>query len=110
FFLFCALIVLLRTEMEKQFQTIDYSILSMGIVYGLFFPIVVHSANEVNFHGAEFIIDSSDVVYIHTLSASIGVASLIIGWYSPTLSHRAYLRGFFRKCTVKSMTISFYIF
>lgn len=109
FFLFCTFIVLLRIEVEKKFQTIDYSVLSMGIVYGLLLPIVVHGASDVDFQGSEFIIYNIDIIYVHTFSATIGVIGLLIGWYSVSGRQRIYLRRFFQNYTVKTMTLFFYM-
>lgn len=109
FFLFCTLLVLLRIELEKKFQTIDYSVLSMGVVYGLLLPIVVHGASEVDFQGSEFIIYNMDIIYVHTFSATIGVIGLLIGWYSVNVRQRNYFRGFFQNYTVKTMTLFFYM-
>lgn len=63
-----------------NFRAIDFSLLSMAIVYGLAMPAIVAAADEHNFLGSDFISRSPDTVFLHFAASVLAMLGLIVGW------------------------------
>lgn len=108
YFVFCVCIVGYRVEAAKRFEAIDVAILTMGIVYGLTFPLVVHDSGSAQITGYRFIEESANFTYLHTIAAVMGAVGLIIGWQSVSARRRRQCGAVFFRANSRSVLLFLY--
>jgi len=109
FFAFCAAFVLFHMQKTRDFQPVDFTIMSMGLVYGALFPIVVHGADSVRYPGSDFIQASSGFILAHTASAIIAVIGVFLGWCAMSQRRRDRLGLFFSESRPKRIIFWLYV-
>lgn len=67
-------------ERSGNFRAIDFSLLSMAIVYGLAMPAIVAAADEHIFLGSDYISRSPDTIFLHFSASVLAMVGLIVGW------------------------------
>ncbi len=67
-------------ERSGNFRAIDFSLLSMAIVYGLAMPAIVAAADEHIFLGSDYISRSPDTIFLHFSASVLAMGGLIVGW------------------------------
>lgn len=105
YFLCCICIVTYRTEIIKKFQPIDMTVLTMGVVYGLMFPLVVHGGSRSH----RFIDNSLDYIYLHTTAAFVGTLGLLIGWQAVSSYRHHRLGTFFSYVNCRALVKWLYV-
>lgn len=80
FFLLCLAVVIFRCNHFKNFEPIDLSILTMGMIFGLALPFITSKDNYGLFVGHSFIRSNENEIYIHTISATIALVGIQLGW------------------------------
>jgi len=104
-FIFCLSLCSLRLSKSRKFEAIDFSILSMGLVYGALFPIVMDQKSEAKIHGQEFLESMRHISYAHPISVMIAACGLIVGWQAVSAKKRSACGQYFSQISTKGLSI-----
>lgn len=107
-FFFCATLVFVHIRQRRAFQAIDFTIISMGVVYGGLFPLVVHTAATINYPGSNYIIASHSIILAHSSAAFMAAIGVYFGWRLIPARSSERLQLFFRSINARTLTISFF--
>lgn len=97
YFLICLVAAFLHSHRARKFQAIDVSSISMGLVYGIMMPIVASKVNGIEYIGKEILLESSNVLILHTAVAVLGVAGIYVGWLITPKIIRKHALGLFNR-------------
>ncbi len=70
----------MRLIAYREFKPVDFSMLTMGVVYGIITPIVYKNAGLISFPGDQFVASAVGLFYIHTLMAVLATVGIYFGW------------------------------
>lgn len=109
FCLFCAFLVGYHINRTKKFQPVDFTIFSMGLVYGGLLPVVFHSPDIHNFPGFKFIVESQNLFLVHTVAAFVAVIAVYVGWNAVPRTTVARFSSFFQKSKPRKIVFWLYV-
>jgi len=108
-FIFCAAFVFWDIERSKKFEAIHLTILAMGIVYGLFFPLSIHGANNGYFDEGHFILNARDDFLIYPFVSVLAVISVYFGWRTASSKKLGERFSIFRGVSQKRLIFWLYV-
>lgn len=108
-FLSCITLALFDMEKKKEFQALHVTMIAMGLVYGLIFPLAVLGAQQGAFMENHFILASINYSIVHSIAAIFALVGVYVGWHLVSRSRIKKSSTYFSNTTERKLIFWLYI-